>query len=157
MRKASIRKASIVFAIAACAASSLSLAQRRDPPTDLASPAATTTASAESTTDGGTNREKSGFGQVMSVLTGLLQEAAGKEATGASSTHSRTLSSDQSAVTITVTPVAGRSTFYVNQLDRGKQGSDSATPSSRVAVTAIDADAAQAAQVAMQAETDVPD
>ena len=96
------------------------------------------------------------------MLTGLLQDAAGKEAAGASSTVPRILSSDQSAVTIIVTPVAGRSTFFVDKpvvdrRSRGRPAPGNATPPAEVAVTTIAAKAAQRAEVAMHAEGDVPD
>ena len=131
-----MRKASIVLAIAACASSSLSLAQDSD-----------------------REHKKSGFGQVMSVLTGLLQDAAGKESAGASSSTSQTLSSEESAVTITVTPVAGRSTFFVGTPPVGKavRGTASGTSPSQAAVATTDASAADAARVAMQAEGALPD
>ncbi len=46
----------------------------------------------------------SGFGQVMSVLTGLLQDAAQREATG----RSDGFTLDNPAIEISVTPVEGR-------------------------------------------------
>jgi hypothetical protein len=149
-----VRKASFVLAIAACAASSLSLAQDRDPPADGVTPAAN--ADAESG-DNQTPSEKSGFGQIMSMLTGLLQEAAAKQATSGSSDAPLSESSDQSAVTISVTPVAGRSTFYVDKPQRSRSRRANATPPARVAATNIEASAAKGAQVAMQAENNVPD
>jgi hypothetical protein len=151
-----VRKASFVLAIAACAASSLSLAQDRDPPADGATPATTANADAESG-DNQTPSEKSGFGQIMSMLTGLLQEAAAKQATSGSSDAPLSESSDQSAVTISVTPVAGRSTFYVDKPQRSRSRRANATPPARVAATNIEASAAKGAQVAMQAENNVPD
>ena len=164
-----MRKASVLLAIAACAASSLSLAQQhRDQRADIASPAAKASTEAASTEadDNGAVRAKSGFGQVMSVLTGLLQEAAARQAAGASSKASPLLSSDQSAVAITVTPVAGRTTFFVDKAaadrnsadqETGQPGRASPTPPA-VAVTTIGAGAAaQGAQMAMQTEGDVPD
>ena len=154
-----MRKAFIVLAVAACAAPSLSQAQQhRDPRADTASPA---TAAAG---DNEMVRGRSGFGQVMSVLTGLLQEAAARQSTSGPANASPFLSSDQSAVTISVTPVAGRSTFLVDKSaadmaadeKTDRPGPDSARPPARVAV-AIDPDAAPGAQVAMQAEGGVPD
>lgn len=152
-----MRKASIVLAIAACTGSSLSLAQHRDPPADIASPAAAANTSADAG-DNGTVRDKSGFGQVMSVLTGLLQDAAARQTTGTSSNAPQLLSSGQSAVTITVTPVAGRTTFFVDKPSADtERGPDNAIPPTRLAGT-IDADAAaHGIQMAMQAEADVPD
>ena len=134
--------------------SSLSLAERRDPPTDTASPAATAPASAE-VGDNEPARDKSGFGQVMSMLTGLLQEAAAKQANSGSSDAALPLSSDESAVTITVTPVAGRSTFFVDKPSRGSSGPAKAIQ--RVAATNIEAHADQGTQMAMQAESSIPD
>ena len=133
-----MRRSSIVVTMFACAASSLALAQQRDAAIDATSPVATTTASVES--DDGTARGKSGFGQIMSVLTGLLQDAAGKEVAGASSSASQMLSSDQSAVTITVSPVAGRSTLFVDKpsgekMVRGRPNPGGAMPPAQVAVT----------------------
>ena len=152
-----MRKASIVLAIAACASSSLSLAEDGDRAPAMASPVAATTSA--STDDDGREHKKSGFGQVMSVLTGLLQDAAGKESAGASSSTSQTLSSEESAVTITVTPVAGRSTFFVGTPPVGKavRGTTSVTSPSQAAVATMDANAADAARVAMQAEGALPD
>ena len=150
-----MRKASLVLAIAACAASSLSLAQQPDPSADSATPSAGATATVESG-DNETLPEKSGFGQVMSMLTGLLQEAAARQATRGSSDASLP-QSDQSAVTISVTPVAGRSTFYVDKPQRSRSHRANATPPARVAATNIEAPAAKGAQVAMQAENNVPD
>ena len=49
----------------------------------------------------------SGFGQVMSVLTGLLQEAAQREATG----RSDGFALDNPAIEISVTPVEGRTSL----------------------------------------------
>ncbi len=148
-----MRKASIVLTIAACASSPLSLAQHSDPASAVATPAVAT-ASAPADDDGG-EHQKSGFGQVMSVLTGLLQDAAGKEkSAGASSSMAQTLSSEESAVTITVTPVAGRSTFYV---DKPRHGPANATSSTQAVVATTDAAAADAASVAMQAEGALPD
>lgn len=148
-----MRKASIVLAITACAASSVALAQQREPPSKQASPAAIVThAGADDTAV----RGKSGFGQIMSVLTGLLQDAAGKESVGASSTGARTLSSDESAVTITVTPVAGRSTFFVDKPSVRKLGRDlpgrGNTPPAQVIETATDTPS-----VALQARAGTPD
>ena len=149
-----MRKASIVLAIAACVASPLSLAQQRDPAPATAE--ATTRTSAD---QGGGERKQSGFGQVMSVLTGLLQDAAGKESTGTSTTASQTLSSEESAVVITVTPVEGRSTFFVGRPSDGKPRpvAGSATSSTRVAVATTEASATDAARVAMQADATLPD
>lgn len=149
-----MRKASIVLAITACAASSLSFAQQRDPPPDMASPAAVATTSAG---PDGTGRGKSGFGQIMSVLTGLLQDAAGKESASASSSATRILSSDQSAVTITVTPVAGRSTFFVDRSSvhkpgRGRPDPGNTAPPAQAAVTVTTIDAQ-----AVAVEGGVPD
>ena len=97
----------------------------------------------------------------MSVLTDLLQEAAAKQATSGASNASRLMTSDQSAVTITVTPVAGRTTFFVDKPAAARPptpGPIDATPPARVAVTTIDAGAAApGAQIAMQAKSDVPD
>ena len=146
-----MRKASIMLAIAACAASSMALAQQRESPELTLA----TTASVE-TDSNDRNRGKSGFGQVMSVLTTLLQDAAHKEATGASATASQILSSEESAVTISVTPVAGSSTFFVDKhaVDNASVHEPRATRSARVATTPVDAPAAQGAQVAVQG---VPD
>jgi len=151
-----VRKASLVLAIAACAASSLSLAQSRDPAADVAAPAAASQGSADAG-DNGTARDKSGFGQVMSMLTTLLQEAAAKQANSGSSDASLPLSSEQSAVTITVTPVAGRSSFFVDKPRRGQPAPANATPPARVAAKDVGVHAAQGTQMAMQAESSVPD
>ena len=149
-----MRKASLVLALVACAAPCLSLAEHREPPADIASP---TAADATRPEDGDNETGKSGFGQVMSVLTTLLQEAAAKQAADGPSNASALLSSDQSAVTITVTPVAGRSTFFVDK-PRGGPGSAISTPLPRVAATNIEAHSAQqGAQMAMQADGIVPD
>ena len=147
-----MRKASIVLAIVACASSTLSLAQQRDPAPGTASPAVAITG-APMDVDGGEHK-KSGFGQVMSVLTGLLQDAAGKESAGAASSTSEMLSSEDSAVSIRVTPVAGRSTFFVG---KPRPGSGSATSSAEASVATTDASATDAARVAMQAEGTLPD
>ena len=161
-----MRKASIVLAFTACAASSLALAQQQDLPTDVGSrstsTASTSTASTptmtDTTADDGSERGKSGFGQIMSVLTGLLQDAAARESVRASATASETLSSEESAVTITVTPVAGRSTFFVDkpQRDQPRPNADTTSSSTRIAASTIDADAAPA-QIAMQPQGERPD
>lgn len=136
-----MRKASIVLAIAACAASSMAPAQHRAQPTGMSTPAGVDASATESTT-----RAKSGFGQVMSVLTTLLQDAATKEAAGTSSTAADLLSAEASAVSISVTPVAGSSTFFVNNPSSG-------IGSARRATTPVAA-SGQGAQMAVQA---VPD
>ena len=106
-----MRKAYLTLAIAACMASPLALAQTRDTPT----PAVVTTAQSQ-TTDVAPDRAaapkmpKSAFGQAMAVLTHLLQEAAAKQATGAQPDASLPDPSN-SALTITVTPIAGQTTF----------------------------------------------
>ena len=67
-------------------------------------------ADAEDVARAGTNADaeagtsRSGFGQVMSVLTGLLQDAAQREATG----RSDGFALDNPAIEISVTPVEGR-------------------------------------------------
>ena len=164
-----MRKAFIVLAVAACAASSLSQAQPRDPQAETAPPATAANASADAG-DNDTVRGKSGFGQVMSVLTGLLQEAAARQASSGPANASPLLSSDQSAVTISVTPVAGRSTFLVDKSSTdkpsaemaadertGQPGPTEAQPPARVAVTIDPAATAQGAEMAMQADGGVPD
>lgn len=137
-----MRKASIVVAIAACAASSMALAQQREQVAGTAAPAVQSADAGESV-----NRGKSGFGQVMSVLTTLLQDAARKEATGAPSTAAELLAAEESAVAIKVTPVAGSSTFFVDKA--------STTPrSARGAATPVAATAGHGSQVAVQAVAD---
>lgn len=159
-----MRKAFIVLAVAACAASSLSQAQHRDPSADTASPATAASASADAGDDD-TGHGRSGFGQVMSVLTGLLQEAAARQSTRGPANASPFLSSDQSAVTISVTPVAGRSTFLVDKsaadmtadAKTAQSGPDNAPPPARVAVAIDPATTAPGAQMALQADGGVPD
>jgi len=56
----------------------------------------------------------SGFGQVMSVLTGLLQDAAQREATG----RSDGFALDNPAIRISVTPVEGRTSLLREPIGR---------------------------------------
>ena len=111
------RSAVLLFGIAACIVSPFALAQVRTPPADAAS--ATT---ANEAPDDATRQEPSAFGQVMGMLTLLLQEAANKQAT-TNGAIAPTLSPEQSAVTVRVTPVAGSSTFYAR-----KPRADAAAP-----------------------------
>ena len=94
-----MRRILLSLAMAACIVPP-ALAQSRDAADDAA-PA--TKADAERVPAA----QRSALGQVMSMLTGLLQEAAAREA----GTAPAALSSDQSAVTVTVTPAAGRSSL----------------------------------------------
>lgn len=78
--------------------------------TDVAGRAAMTDAEADVDIDASADaRDKapSGFGQVMSVLTGLLQDAAQQEASG----RSDGFALDNPAIEISVTPVEGRTSL----------------------------------------------
>ena len=103
------RSVVLVLGIAACTVSPFALAQVRTPPADAA--IATT---ADEAPDEATRKEPSAFGQVMGMLTLLLQEAADKQATSKGAI-APTLSPEQSAVTVRVTPVAGSNTFYARK------------------------------------------
>lgn len=137
-----MRKASIVLAIAACAASSMAPAQQPQQARGVGSPAST-----HAETTDAADRGKSGFGQVMSVLTTLLQDAANKEASGTATTAAERLSADESAVSISVTPVTGSSTFFVAKPSRGQRPA-------RRATTPVAGATDQGAQVAVQALND---
>lgn len=79
-----------------------------------------TLATAAPATAAPVDKGRSGFGQVMRVLTDLLQEAARQQASATrEDAFSSTLSGDDSAVTIRVTPVAGRSSFHAPKAKRG--------------------------------------
>ena len=143
-----MRKAYLMLAIATCVASPLALAQSRDTSADRLSTAVATTVQTQ-TADATRDRAsppKSAFGQVMGVLTHLLQEAATKRATG---TQSNASLPDDSELTIIVTPIDGQSTFTP------VEKTDAAPPTSVGADTAIDAPAgSNSAQVAVQDEGD---
>lgn len=84
--------------------------QQRDQP--AAMPAiAMDTGAGEAAVDTGADQAaespRSGFGQVMSVLTGLLQDAAQQEASG----RSDGFALDNPAIEISVTPVEGRTSL----------------------------------------------
>lgn len=105
----------IVATIIAFAMGSQALAQRRDAPADPSSPAVTTPSpnSADAATeDARVPRSRSGFGQVMGLLTRLLQEAAIREQQGAAPNAGPATDPGNSAVTVRVTPVAGRTSFF---------------------------------------------
>lgn len=61
---------------------------------------------------------RSGFGQVMSVLTGLLQDAAQREATG----HGDGFALDNPAIEISVTPVEGQTSLLRTPAGRDAAG-----------------------------------
>jgi hypothetical protein len=143
-----VRNALLVLTIAACAAWLPSQAQQHEPAPARTPPVVAATD--DEAGDEGMAEGISGFGQIMSVLTGLLQDAASKASAGASA--SQTLSSEESAVTIRVTPVAGRSTFFV-----AKPRSESATSAAQAEGPTADAPRADAARVALQAEGALPD
>lgn len=148
-----MRKACLMLAIATCA-SSLALAQTRDTSADRPSIADATTVqtqAADAPTDRASTPKmpQSAFGQVMAVLTHLLQEAATKQAMGAQpGTDLPGSPSDNSALTITVTPIAGQTTFAPIERD------DKAMPASVDADAAVDAQSGKSAQLAVQAEKD---
>lgn len=150
-----MRKACFMLAIATCA-SSFALAQTRDTPADRPSIADATTVqtqAADAPTDraGTPKMPQSAFGQVMAVLTHLLQEAATKQTTGTqpNARHSD-LPSDNSALTITVTPIAGQTTFTPVK----RSADNEAIPASMDADAAAGVPAGKNAQLAVQAEKD---
>ncbi|MCI4568457.1 hypothetical protein [Lysobacter sp. CFH 32150] len=151
-----MRKAFLMLAIATCAASPLALAQSRDISTDSPSTAVATpvqTQAAEATSERAITpkKPKSAFGQVMAVLTHLLQEAATKQATGAQpDTSLPGTPSDHSALTITVTPIAGQTTFTPVE----NTADNEAIPASVDADAAVGVPAGKNAQLAVQAEED---
>lgn len=145
-----MRNALLVLTIAACAAWLPSQAQQHEPAPARTPPVVAATD--DEAGDEGMAEGISGFGQIMSVLTGLLQDAASKASAGASSSAAQTLSSEESAVTIRVTPVAGRSTFFV-----AKPRSEGETSTAQAEGRTADAPTADAARVALQAEGALPD
>lgn len=150
-----MRKACFMLAIATCA-SSLALAQTRDTSADRPSIADATTVqaqSADATTDraGTPTMPRSAFGQVMAVLTHLLQEAAIKQTTGTQpDVRHSDLPSDNSALTITVTPIAGQTTFTPVE----STADNEVIPASVHADAAAGVPAGKNAQLAVQAEKD---
>ncbi len=60
---------------------------------------------------------RSNFGQVMSVLTGLLRDAAQREATG----HGDGFALDNPAIEISVTPVAGQRSLLRAPAERPRE------------------------------------
>ena len=65
-----------------------------------------------------TDESRSGFGQVMSVLTGLLQDAAQREATG----RGDGFALDNPAIEISVTPVEGQTSLLRTPAGRDAAG-----------------------------------
>lgn len=147
-----MRKALLMLAIATCAASPLALAQSRDisadsPSAAVATPVQTQAADATPERAIAPKKPKSAFGQVMAVLTHLLQEAATKQATGAQpDTSLPGMPSDHSALTITVTPVAGQTTFTPIE--------STAIPASVDAAAAVGVPPGKSTQLAVKAEED---
>jgi hypothetical protein len=88
--------------------------------------AADTGAGTGATVDAGADAEpqqaaetsRSGFGQVMSVLTGLLQDAAQREATG----RGDGFALDNPAIEISVTPVEGQTSLLRTPAGRDAAG-----------------------------------
>lgn len=115
-----MRKAYLLLAVAICIAPASALAQARD---SSARSAAVATAVHPQATDASADRpagqKKSAFGQVMNVLTSLLQEAAARQSGAQPDTNLADMASENSAVTITVTPSEGRTTFTVD--DTGEE------------------------------------
>lgn len=120
-----MRKALLMLAIAACATSPLALAQDIDAAGDMQ------TQSADNASAG---KPKSAFGRVMSLLTHALQEASAGNAPDLSA----------AGVTVTVTPITGRSTFAAHDDD------DGTTPAAADAVAAGAAPAAASTPLAVQ-------
>lgn len=116
-----MRKVYLMLAVAICVASPLALAQVYD--SSAQSTAVATTVQPQAA-DASTDRaaapapKKSAFGQVMAVLTTLLQEAASKQSGTSSDAPLHDTASADSALTITVTPIAGRTTFTAEDTDR---------------------------------------
>lgn len=119
-----MRKAFLMLAIAACATSPLALAQDIDAAGDMQ------TQSADNASAG---KPKSAFGRVMSLLTHALQEASAGNAPDLSA----------AGVTVTVTPITGRSTFAAHD-------DDGTTPAAADAVAAGAAPAAASTPLAVQ-------
>lgn len=147
-----MRKAYLMLVIAACAVSPFALAQSRDTSVDSPSTVVANTVQAQ-TADATAERAstlkvpKSAFGQVMAVLTHFLQEAAVKQAAATQANASiPNMSPDNSALTITVTPIAGQSTFTP------VENTDAAIPASVNAGTAIDPQTGNSTQLATQTE-----
>ena len=115
-------KAVVVFALATCIAAPASMAQHRDPsaPQPVIAAAAPAAIQDDAATAVATGKPRSGFGQVMRMLTDLLQEAARKQASATGNDASLSATAGNSAVNISVTPVAGRSGFYAPKSRSGK-------------------------------------
>lgn len=101
----------LATSLLAMSLAAIAQAQQRDQP--AAMPAiATDTDDGETAVDTGADQEmaespRSGFGQVMSVLTSLLHDAAQQEASG----RSDGFALDNPAIEISVTPVEGRTSL----------------------------------------------
>lgn len=111
-------KAGVVFVIATCIAAPAALARDRPMAKPAVAPAAPAAIQDDTTVAEG--KARSGFGQVMRMLTDLLQEAARKQASATGNDAPLPATADNSAVSISVTPVAGRSSFYAPKPASGK-------------------------------------
>lgn len=80
--------------------------------------AATVDAGADADPQQADDAARSGFGQVMSVLTGLLQDAAQREATG----RGDGFALDNPAIEISVTPVEGQTSLLRTPAGREATG-----------------------------------
>ena len=141
---ASIHKAYLSLAIAICMTSPIASAQTQDAAASSTAHAPSQTTGAERTAAPQT--PSSAFGKVMAVLTDLLQEAATRQAGGVARDAGPSLPADNSALTITVTPVEGRTTFTVS--DGGK---DPTAPVDGDPATDVQIDI-ERAQLAVQGE-----
>lgn len=151
-----MRMSFIVATIMAAAMSSQASAQRRDAPADPRSPAVTApspTSADAATEDARVPRGRSGFGQVMGLLTQLLQEAATREQQGAEPKAGPATDPANSAVTIRVTPVAGRTSFFT-QSRRTDAPAQPAAATARIREAAIAPALERNVQLAAQAEPD---
>ena len=129
-----MRKFPFLLAISLLAVALAPVAHAQQPghavTTDHVLPAAGVAADAEggtgTTVDAGADADpqpaadatRSGFGQVMSVLTGLLQDAAQREATG----RGDGFALDNPAIEISVTPVEGQTSLLRTPAGRDAAG-----------------------------------
>lgn len=147
MNTVSMRNAVLTVAMATCVAAPEVLAQRSslEAAANVPAPSANSRqhAGAPADADAG-DKGRSGFGQVMQLLTQLLQDAADKQATAAPADALVAAEDDSSAaVSIRVTPVEGRSSFYTPKVDTrraSRSAAEAAGPADKFAVQAGSAD-----------------